>query len=43
MRLGSLTPHDLDHSPGRGWTIRQIAFHVEESTYYADAVGDLPR
>ncbi|WP_433353300.1 hypothetical protein ACQP25_08230 [Microtetraspora malaysiensis] len=41
VRLGSLTPHDLDHSPGRGWTIRQIAFHLEESAYYADAVGDL--
>ncbi|MEU9830352.1 hypothetical protein AB0D67_02315 [Streptosporangium sp. NPDC048047] len=43
VRLRSLTPHDLDHSPGRGWTIRQIAFHVGESAYYADAVGDLSR
>jgi len=41
VRLGSLTPDDLDHSPGEGWTIRQIAFHLQESTYYADAVGDL--
>jgi hypothetical protein len=23
------------------WTIREIAFHLAESSYYADAVGDL--
>jgi hypothetical protein len=41
VRLDSLTPDQLDRSPGTGWTIRQIAFHVAESSYYGDAVGDL--
>lgn len=40
-RLEALTPEQLDRSPGTGWTFRQLAFHVAESTYYADAVGDL--
>ncbi|MER7702241.1 hypothetical protein ABTX81_04970 [Kitasatospora sp. NPDC097605] len=40
-RLAALTPDQLDRSPGRGWSFRQIAFHVAESAYYADAVGDL--
>jgi hypothetical protein len=40
-RLGTLTPEQLDHSPGDGWTFRQLASHLTESTYYADAVGDL--
>ena len=43
QRLGALTPEQLDHSPGRGWTFRQLAFHLEGSAYYADAVGRLPR
>ncbi|MBT2208742.1 hypothetical protein [Actinomadura sp. NEAU-AAG7] len=40
-RLTELTTVQLDRSPGEGWTFRQIAFHVGESTYYADCVGDL--
>lgn len=40
-RLGALTPEQLDHSPGAGWTFRQLAFHLAGSVYYADAVGDL--
>lgn len=40
-RLNSLTPDDFDRSRGEGWTIRQIAFHLEGSVYYADSVGDL--
>ncbi len=40
-RLGTLTPDQLDHSPGVGWTFRQLAFHLAGSVYYADAVGDL--
>jgi hypothetical protein len=40
-RLNALTLDQLDHSPGKGWTFRQIAFHLAESAYYADAVGDL--
>jgi hypothetical protein len=31
----------VDRREGDAWTIREIAFHIEESTYYADAVGDL--
>ncbi|MFJ5118681.1 hypothetical protein [Kitasatospora sp. NPDC088548] len=40
-RLATLTPDQLDHSPGTGWTFRQLAFHVAESAYYADAIGAL--
>ncbi|MFC5828635.1 hypothetical protein [Nonomuraea insulae] len=40
-RLTALTPDQLDRSPGEGWTVRQIAFHLADSTYYADSVGDL--
>ncbi|WSN62089.1 hypothetical protein OG195_24830 [Streptomyces sp. NBC_01362] len=40
-RLDALTPDELDRSAGTGWTFRQLAFHVAESVYYADAVGDL--
>ncbi|MGW3654977.1 hypothetical protein ACWD6R_04335 [Streptomyces sp. NPDC005151] len=40
-RLNSLTPEQLDNSPGDGWTFRQLAFHLTESIYYADAIGDL--
>ncbi|MFJ8544778.1 hypothetical protein ACIRFH_22650 [Streptomyces sp. NPDC093586] len=40
-RLDALTDEQLDHSPGEGWTFRELALHVAESAYYADAVGDL--
>ncbi|MFG1805110.1 cytochrome P450 [Streptomyces sp. NPDC049040] len=40
-RLDTLTPDQLDRSPGTGWTFRQLAFHLTGSVYYADAVGDL--
>ncbi|MFF2406639.1 hypothetical protein [Streptomyces sp. NPDC058092] len=40
-RLDALTPDQLDRSPGKGWTFRQLAFHLEGSAYYADSVGDL--
>ncbi|MYR43235.1 hypothetical protein [Streptomyces sp. SID5910] len=40
-RLDALTGEQLDHSPGEGWTFRELALHVAESAYYADAVGDL--
>ena len=40
-RLGALSPAQLDHSPGEGWTFRQLAFHLEGSVYYADSVGKL--
>lgn len=40
-RLEALGDERLDHSPGDGWSFRKLAEHVAESTYYADAVGDL--
>jgi hypothetical protein len=41
IRLRALTDQELDrHDPGV-WSARQIAFHLEGSLYYADAVGDL--
>ena len=40
-RLGALSEHQLDHSPGEGWTFRELALHLSESMYYADALGDL--
>ncbi|MEU4657658.1 hypothetical protein AB0G32_27625 [Streptomyces sp. NPDC023723] len=42
-RLGALTDEQLDHSPGAGWSFRQLAQHLAGSVYYADAVGDLHR
>ncbi|MFI6320398.1 hypothetical protein ACIBG8_22890 [Nonomuraea sp. NPDC050556] len=41
VRLDALTEDELDRSPGAGWSVRQIAFHLEGSVYYADSVGDL--
>jgi hypothetical protein len=40
-RLDALTDEQLDHSPGEGWSFRELAAHLAESGYYADAVGDL--
>ncbi|MFJ2237743.1 hypothetical protein [Streptomyces sp. NPDC087859] len=40
-RLDALTEAELDDSPGEGWNFRELALHLKESTYYADAVGDL--
>jgi len=41
VRLRSLDDERVDRSEGDAWTIREVAFHVAESAYYADAVGDL--
>jgi len=30
-RLSDLSPEQLDHSPGAGWTFRQLAFHLAGS------------
>ncbi|WP_030861230.1 hypothetical protein [Streptomyces sp. NRRL S-37] len=40
-RLDALTDEQLDDSPGEGWSFRELARHLTESVYYADAVGDL--
>ena len=42
VRLRSLDDATLDRRDGDAWTIREVAFHLDESRYYADAVGPLP-
>jgi hypothetical protein len=41
VRLGALSPEQMDRTEGEQWSPREIAFHVAESTYYAEAVGHL--
>ena len=41
VRLRALTEAQLDHRDGNAWSPRQLAFHLEESAYYADSVGHL--
>src|SRR4051812_38935067 len=41
VRLRSLSDAELDRSEVGAWSLRQIAFHLEESLYYAEAVGRL--
>ncbi len=41
VRLRSLSPERLDKREGDAWTLRQLAFHLEGSTFYADSVGTL--
>lgn len=40
-RLRSLTEAQLDRVDGHAWSLRQVAFHVAESAFYADSVGKL--
>ncbi len=42
-RLRALSDEQLDAATGIAWTLRQVAFHVAESAFYADSVGDLSR
>jgi hypothetical protein len=39
VRLRALSDQQLDESVGTAWTPRQLAFHLAESTFYADSVG----
>jgi hypothetical protein len=41
VRLRSLSDERLDAAEGDAWTLRQVAFHVAESGFYADSVGAL--
>ncbi len=41
IRLRALSDHQLDAADGDAWTLRQVAFHVTESAFYADSVGTL--
>jgi hypothetical protein len=43
VRLRSLSGQQLNERAGDAWTLRQLAFHVAESAFYADSVGVLPR
>jgi hypothetical protein len=43
VRLRSLSDQQLDERAGDAWTLRQVAFHVAESAFYADSVGVLER
>lgn len=41
VRLRALTDEQLDRRRGNAWSPRQIAFHLDGSRYYADALGRL--
>jgi len=41
IRLQRLSDAELDRRDAGAWSVRQIAFHLQESLYYADAVGRL--
>ena len=41
VRIRAITVEELDEPRGGAWTVRQVAFHVAESAFYADAVGRL--
>jgi hypothetical protein len=43
VRLRSLSEQQLNQRADNAWTLRQLAFHVAESAFYADSVGVLPR
>lgn len=39
VRLRPLPAERLDARDGDAWTLREVASHVAESAFYADAVG----
>lgn len=39
VRLQQLSDEELDRQGADAWSVRQIAFHLKESLYYAEAVG----
>jgi hypothetical protein len=41
VRVRALPANELDAPRDTAWTVRQVAFHVAESGFYADAVGRL--
>jgi hypothetical protein len=41
VRLDRLSDAELDRRDGDAWSFREIAFHLEESVYYAESVGRL--
>jgi hypothetical protein len=40
-RLRALDSGELDELRGEAWTLREVAAHLAESSYYAEAVGAL--
>jgi hypothetical protein len=42
VRLRALSRQQLDKQAGGAWTLRQLAFHLAESNFYADSIGILP-
>ncbi|MHB1433248.1 MAG: hypothetical protein ACYCVZ_14145 [Streptosporangiaceae bacterium] len=42
-RLRGLSAERLDQQDGDAWTLRQLAFHLADSAFYADSVGAMPR
>jgi hypothetical protein len=43
VRLRALSSQQLDKQDGNAWTLRQLAFHLAESNFYADSVGTVPQ
>jgi hypothetical protein len=41
VRLEALSDEELDRADGSAYTPREMAFHVAESVFYAEAVGEL--
>ena len=41
VRLRALSSEQLDAAYGSAWSLRQVAFHVTESAFYADSIGAL--
>lgn len=41
VRLRSLSTEQLDQQVANAWTLRQLAFHLAGSAFYADSVGTL--
>jgi hypothetical protein len=41
VRLRAISDERLDQDEPGQWTLREVAFHLAGSTYYADAVGRL--
>jgi hypothetical protein len=41
VRLAALSDEELDRADGSAYTPREMAFHLAESVFYAEAVGEL--
>jgi hypothetical protein len=41
VRLAALSDQELHRADGSAYTPREMAFHLAESVFYAEAVGEL--